>query len=126
MLDLEIFIFEFVAINRLSASSIPEFSFINLPVGKITSLNHEILDNAMEFGVFVAKSILAGRQFLEISGCFGDDIAKETNNYAALRHTTNGYVKKHFIGHSNLCLGEYASQCQKKDPEIHLLQGVFS
>ena len=69
MLQLEVLIFELVAVDGLSTSSVV--------VGEVTSLAHELGDDAVERRSFVAESLLAGAQSTEVLGCAWDDISAE-------------------------------------------------
>lgn len=62
MLQGEVFILEFIAVNGFSTSAIV--------IGEITTLAHEIWNHAVECGVFVAETLLAGAQSTEIFASF--------------------------------------------------------
>jgi len=53
VLQFEVLVCELVSIDRLSASAIA--------LGKVSSLDHEVLDDTVEIRAFVAKTLLAGR-----------------------------------------------------------------
>lgn len=69
MLQLEVLIFELVAIDGFATSAIV--------VGKVTSLAHELGDNAVESGSLVAESPLAGAESAEVFGCPRHDISTQ-------------------------------------------------
>jgi hypothetical protein len=58
VLQLEILVCEFVPVDGLSPCTVA--------TGKITTLNHELLDDTMEAGAFVAKAFLACCQGTEV------------------------------------------------------------
>jgi hypothetical protein len=51
-------------------------------VGKVTSLDHEVLDDTVEGGSLVAKALLASCQSAEVLSRFWDGLAIETDDYA--------------------------------------------
>jgi hypothetical protein len=46
-----------------------------IPVCKVTSLDHEILDDTVEGGSFISKALLAGRERAEVLGGLGSGLA---------------------------------------------------
>lgn len=58
MLQGEVFIFEFVAIDGFAASAVM--------VGEITGLTHEVWNDTMESGSLVAESLFASAQSAEV------------------------------------------------------------
>jgi hypothetical protein len=54
VLELEVLIRELLSVDGLAASSVT--------VGEVTTLDHELLDNAVEGGSLVSVTVLAGRQ----------------------------------------------------------------
>lgn len=58
MLQVEVLICEFVAVDRFSTSAIV--------IGEITTLAHEIWNHAMECWAFVAKTFLTGAEGTEV------------------------------------------------------------
>lgn len=69
VLQLEVLVGELVAVNAFSASTIA--------LRKVTTLNHEVLDNAVEGRALVAKALLAGSQSSEVLGglCWVTELA---------------------------------------------------
>ena len=57
VLELEVLIWELLAVDGLAASSVA--------VGEVTTLDHELLDDAVEGRALVSVAILAGRQLTE-------------------------------------------------------------
>lgn len=54
MLQLEVLVCELVAVDGFPASTIA--------IREVAALNHELLDDTVECGAFVAKALLAGCQ----------------------------------------------------------------
>ena len=67
MLQLEVFIFKFGSIDRLSTSSIV--------VGEVTTLNHELRNDAVECASLVAKSFLSSAETTEVLGSARDNVS---------------------------------------------------
>lgn len=67
MLQSEIFIFEFVSINRFTASAIV--------IGKITTLAHEVGNDSVERTAFVSETFFTGAQSAEVFSSFWYNIA---------------------------------------------------
>lgn len=75
VLQLEVLVFELGAIDGLSAGAIA--------VGEVTALNHELLDNTVEGGAFVAKALLASSQGTEVLGGLRSSLAVEADDNTA-------------------------------------------
>ena len=58
MLQLEVLVLELVAVDALAASTVP--------LGEVTTLDHELLDNAVEVGALVAEALLASSKGTEV------------------------------------------------------------
>ena len=70
MLQLEVLILKLVAVDGLATSAIV--------ISEISTLAHELGDDAMESGSLVGHSILfTGAQSSEIFGCAGNHISAE-------------------------------------------------
>ena len=68
MLQLEVLILKLVAVDGLATSTIM--------VGEISTLAHELRDDAMESGSLVGHAILlAGAESSEILGCAGNHVS---------------------------------------------------
>lgn len=67
VLESKVLIFEFITVNGLSTSAIV--------VCKITSLAHEVGDDAMECGALVSIALLAGAQGTEVFASLWNDIS---------------------------------------------------
>lgn len=69
VLQSEVFIFEFVAIDGFAACSIV--------VGEIAGLAHEIWNDTMECWALVTETFFTGTQCTEVFSCFWNNIATE-------------------------------------------------
>ena len=69
MLQGEVLILELVAVDGLSTSAVV--------VGEVTTLAHEVGDDAMEGGGLVAEALLAGAESTEVLGGLGDHVSAE-------------------------------------------------
>lgn len=49
----------------------------NVATGEVTTLEHELGDDAVELGGLVAKALLAGRKSAEVLDGLGDDVVVE-------------------------------------------------
>lgn len=58
MLELEVLIGELVAVDALAPGAVT--------LGKVTALDHELLDHTVEGGALVAKVLLAGSEGTEV------------------------------------------------------------
>jgi hypothetical protein len=52
-------------------------------IGEVASLDHEVLDNAVERGTFISKTFLAGGEGAEVLSGLGRSLAVEANYNAA-------------------------------------------
>ena len=80
VLDAEVLIFEFLAVDGFTASAVA--------FGEVSTLDHELGDDPVEARTLIAEAILAGGELIEISGCLGDLVAVETHEDAAKRLST--------------------------------------
>ena len=62
-------------LTRLSAGAIT--------LGKVTALDHEVLDHTVEGRALIAKALLAGGEGAEVLSRLGNGLAIETNDNAA-------------------------------------------
>jgi len=58
VLQLEVLVREFVAVDALAASAVA--------LGEVTALDHELLDDTVEVGALVAEALLAGSKGTEV------------------------------------------------------------
>lgn len=73
MLQLEVLILELVAVDGLAASAVV--------VGEITTLAHELGDDAVESRSLVAESLLAGAQGTEILGRAWNNVGTKLESF---------------------------------------------
>lgn len=108
MLQLEVFVGELVAVDGLAAGTVA--------LGKVTTLDHEVLDDTVEGGALVAKALLASGKSSEVLGrlmprkhelcgwCskvevyLGDSLAVETENNTAKLLVTVGHIEVDLAG----------------------------
>lgn len=76
---LEVLILELRSVDRLSSSPVT--------LREITTLNHEVLDNAVEVGAFVAVALIASSQYSEILRCLGNSLSVQSKHNPAQRLT---------------------------------------
>ena len=69
VLQTEVFVLEFVAVDGLSTGSISS--------GEISSLTHEVGDDTVEAGALVAKALLSSAEGAEVLGSLGDHVIAE-------------------------------------------------
>jgi len=91
MLELEVFVSEAFAINGASTSTIS--------TGEISSLDHEILDNAMEFGSLVPFTCGLLSQLVKVIHSPGNSLAKESNFDIANGLSSNLQAEGDSVGH---------------------------
>jgi hypothetical protein len=60
---------------------------------EIAALEHEIGDHTVERGIFIAKTVLAGRELPEVSCGIGDDIVVQFEDDSTGTITTDVDVK---------------------------------
>lgn len=81
MLQLEVLIFELVAIDGLATSAIV--------VGEITTLAHELRNDTVEGGALVTESALARAQGPEVLSCAGHHISSQLPLHKRIQHKVN-------------------------------------
>jgi len=69
VLSLEVFIGEFLAIDRLATSAVS--------TGEVSSLKHELWDDAMKLATLVSEALLASAQSTEVLSSLWDYIVVE-------------------------------------------------
>jgi len=75
VLSLEVLVCEFLAIDRLAASSVP--------TGEVAALQHELWDDAVELAALVAEALVAGAEGTEVLSGLWDYIIVEVEVDAA-------------------------------------------
>ena len=95
MLLLEIFVREFLAVNRLATSALDREGQLSLctcctrsgdthiATGEVTALEHELGNHAMELGASVTKPLLASAKGAEVLSGLGGSIVVEIEVDAA-------------------------------------------
>jgi hypothetical protein len=88
--QLEVLIGELVTVDRLAASALGQSAFgsmiLDIPrdahvsAGEVTTLEHELGDDAVELGALVAEARGAGAQFPEVTGSPGDNVVVEVES----------------------------------------------
>lgn len=83
VLDLEVLVFELLAVDGLSSGSIA--------IGEVSSLEHELRNHSVEDGALVAEAFFASAQGSEVFGSIGHDVLVEldddpTSGFASNRH----------------------------------------
>jgi len=76
VLSLEVLVCKFLAVDRLATSAIT--------TGEVSSLQHELWDDAMELAALVSESLLASAKSTEVLSSFGDYIVVELEVDAGL------------------------------------------
>jgi len=79
VLELEVLIWELLAIDGLSTSAIA--------LCEITALDHESRDNTMEVGSFISIALLSSCQCAEVLNCLGNRLSVQTHH-----NSTHGVV----------------------------------
>jgi len=90
----EVLVFEFVSVDRFSASTVV--------IGEVTTLTHEVGDDAVECRTLVTIALLASAQCTEILAGLRNDIGTKLNNDATDCIAIRGHVEEnswqtHFI-----------------------------
>lgn len=85
VLELEVLVVEALSVDGLASSAVVS--------GEITTLAHELGDDAVEGAALVAKALLASAQGAEVLGSLGDSLVEEFKDNAAKGSTTGGNLK---------------------------------
>lgn len=94
MLEGKVLIGEFLSVDRFASRSIS--------ASKVTALNHEIRDDAVELAILESESFLACAEGAEVLGRLRDDIGVEQELNASGNLAANGNVEKN-LGVCHLC-----------------------
>lgn len=89
MLQLEVFVVEFAAPNRLAAGAIT--------VGEVTSLDHEVGNNTVEDGTLVAIALGVSSKANKVLDSFGDRLTVHTHHNATSRLAANLFKAERMI-----------------------------
>jgi len=93
MLELKVFVFEFVAVDRFATRPVV--------VCKIATLAHKLLNDTVEGRSGVSESLFAGAEGAEVFSSAGDNVGAQLHYDATGVISTNGDVEKDFgQGHS--------------------------
>jgi len=97
----EVLILEFVAIDRLATSTIS--------CSEVTTLAHEARDDSVEGGALEAEALLSSAQSTEVLSCAGHNIFSELEDNTASGVATDGDVEKDLLRHDELEVVELVS-----------------
>lgn len=75
VLQLEVLVGELLAVDGLATGAVA--------AGEVTTLKHEVRDDAVEGGALVAEALLAGAEGTEVLGGLGDDVVEQVEGDAA-------------------------------------------
>uniref|UniRef100_A0A1Y1L0Z6 Uncharacterized protein n=1 Tax=Photinus pyralis TaxID=7054 RepID=A0A1Y1L0Z6_PHOPY len=75
MLELKVLVLELCAIDRLATSAVA--------LGKVTTLDHELLDNTVERRILVAKSLFPSSQGTEVLSRLRDSLSVQSHDNTA-------------------------------------------
>jgi len=90
VLELEVLICEFLAVDGLSTSSVAP--------GEVTTLEHELGDDTVERGTLISEAVLASGKLTEVLGSLGDDVVVQLEGDATGVNTANGDIEVD-VGH---------------------------
>mmetsp|Transcript_62401 Transcript_62401/g.71567 ORF Transcript_62401/g.71567 Transcript_62401/m.71567 type:complete len:201 (+) Transcript_62401:2354-2956(+) len=100
VLQAEVFIFEFVSINRFTSSSVSS--------GKVTTLDHEVGDDSVEGRSLEVQglssnsgSILTSGEGSEVLNSLGDILTEQSQNDSTSFFTVDFNIEKDLVGHSS-------------------------
>jgi len=85
VLQLEVLVFELVAVDGLAPGSVV--------VGEVTALAHKVGDHAVESGALVSHSLFTSAKSTEILSGLGDHISSQLHDDAAHRAAAGLHVK---------------------------------
>ena len=91
MLDLEVFVSEFLSENGLASSSVS--------VGEVTSLGHKVRDDSVEGASLISETLLAGTESSEVLGGLWHHGVEQFEDDSACALASNLYVEENF-GHA--------------------------
>lgn len=88
MFDLEVLILKLSAVDGLASSAVV--------VGEISTLGHELIDDAMESWSLVSESLLSSAESSEVLSSLGDDVVKELESDSSGRFIVDADVEEDF------------------------------
>lgn len=91
VLQLEVLIREPVTVDGLATSAVA--------LGEITTLQHELGDDAVEAGTLVTESLLTSAESTEVLNGLGDDFVEQLEGDAASRLAINGDIEESLDNH---------------------------
>mmetsp|Transcript_25912 Transcript_25912/g.41618 ORF Transcript_25912/g.41618 Transcript_25912/m.41618 type:complete len:217 (-) Transcript_25912:70-720(-) len=94
VLEHEVFVCKFLTINGLPTCAIT--------LCKVSTLNHEVLDDTVEFASFVTKTFLSSGKSAKVFCGFGHSFAIQAHHDAASIFTINCHVEVHFVSDDRL------------------------
>lgn len=98
MLQFEVLIWKCLTVNAYTASAIP--------IGEVSSLNHEIFDDTMKFASFISISFLPCGQSNKIVHRLGHNFSKEANHYPANIFVSDPHIKENLGRHRGASLAD--------------------
>jgi hypothetical protein len=108
VLDLEVLILKLCAINALTTSAITP--------GEITTLDHELGNDAVELAALVverfarlASALLASDEGTEVLGGLGDCLAKQAHHNTSRRLSSDSDIEENLVGDLGTLLNMYYS-----------------
>ena len=85
VLDVEVLVFELVAVDGLTA--------VAVEVGDVTTLDHEAWNDSVENGVLVAKALFTSAQCSEVLSSLWNLLFEQVEHHSWLLGTANGDVE---------------------------------
>jgi len=95
VLQREVLVLELGAVNRLAARAVV--------TSEITTLAHELRDDSVKGGSFVAESLFPGAEGAEVFGGFGDDVSPQLHDDSANLFAVGAHVEVHLWQGSSFC-----------------------
>ena len=79
----------------------------NVATGEVTSLEHELRDNAVEGRASVSETLLAGAESAEILGGLGDNVVVKLEGHSAFACLADADVKIDAAAFGGCCVGHF-------------------
>jgi len=90
VLQAEVLVLELVAVDGLASSAVPG--------SEVSSLAHEVGDDAVEAGALVAVALLSGAQGTEVLAGLGHHVIPQLHDDFTHGSTVSGHVEEHSCG----------------------------